>query len=92
MSIILEKQYSPVYPASLKIGEYLIAISPAVLQSFKAIREEESAFFLVKLIEIVGTNRYLREMLEEEIEKEGEQEALVNRLREQFRTFQIPAL
>lgn len=90
MSIALIKQHSPIYPASLRIGEYTVALSPELIHAFKAIREDEAAFFLVKLLEIIGLNRYLREMLEEEIEKESDQELLVNGLREQIRAFQFP--
>jgi len=89
MSITLEKRHSPVYPASLKIGEYALALGPDMIQSLKAIREEEAALFLVKLIELAGINRYLREMLEEEIEKEEIQETLADSLRAQIRAFQI---
>ncbi len=91
MSIVMQKQHSPVYPASMKIGEYTVALSSELLQSLKEIREEEAALFLVKLIEVLGLNRHLREMLEEEIEKEEAQETLVDGLREQIRAFQVPA-
>jgi len=90
MSIALQKQHSPVYPASLRVGGYTIVLGPDLLRSLKGIREEEAALFLVKLIELMGLNRYLREMLEEAIEKEEDQETLVDRLREQIRTFPVP--
>ncbi|MFQ5596669.1 MAG: hypothetical protein ACE5GK_01325 [Nitrospiria bacterium] len=81
MTIAFEKLTSPIYPAYLKVGDYSIALEPEMIESLKGIQEAEASLYLVKLIEKVGLNRYLREMIEEEIKKGDDQEVLVKGLR-----------
>lgn len=84
--IRFEKLSGPVYPAYLVVGEYSIALDPDMIQSLTEIVEEGPAPFLEKLVQRVGTNRYLKEMIEEGISKEGEIAALATRLKGEIRS------
>ncbi len=86
LTIRFEKLSGPVYPAYLVVGEYSIALDPDLIQSLTEIAGESSTPFLEKLVQKVGTNRYLKEMIEEGISKEGEAAALATRLQGEIRS------
>jgi len=78
--IRFEKLSGPVYPAYLVVCEYSIALDLDLVRSLSEIVQEKPDLFLKKLLQKVGTNRYLKEMIEEGIAKEGEAAALATRL------------
>ena len=86
MNLRFEKLQSPIYPAFLHVGEYSIPIDPDRVQSLKEITRDEPAPFLEALIEKVGYNRYLKELLREGISKAEEPSSLTRRLQEEIRS------
>jgi len=82
--IRFEKLSGPVYPAYLVVCEYSIALDPDLIQSLTEIATGDPAPFLENLVQKVGTNRYLKEMIEEGISKEGEAAALATRLQREL--------
>lgn len=80
-----EKLPSPIYPGYLHIGDYSIALEPELIQSLKQAVQEEPARFLDLLTQKIGSNRYLKEMVQEGISKSEEPDVLVKRLEEELR-------
>ena len=80
-TITFEKLTGPIYPAYLRVGDYSIALEPELIQSLKEIVAVESSSFFKGLIEQVGQNRYLKEMIEKEITKENDLDALADELK-----------
>ncbi len=89
MTITLEKLTSPIYPAFLNVGDYSIALEPSLITDLKDIAEAEDkpGPFLEKVVEKIGINRYLREMIEEEIKNEENLTVMSDRLREEIKSF-----
>jgi len=89
MTITLERLKSPIYPAFLCVGDYSIALEPDLIDSLKEIAktEDKSGPFFDKIIETVGINRYLREMIQEEIKNEVNRTIMSDRLREAITSF-----
>ncbi|MFQ5779941.1 MAG: hypothetical protein ACE5HN_04040 [Nitrospiria bacterium] len=81
-----KKLPGPVYPAYLIAGGYSIALDPELVQSLKEITREAPTPFLKTLVQKVGTNRYLKEMIEEGISKEGDEAVLAKRLQDEIRS------
>lgn len=81
MRLRFEKLSGSVYPAYLVVADYSIALEPELIASLKKTVTEENEVFLKSIVQQVGINRYLREMLEEEIEKTENQAAMVLHLR-----------
>jgi hypothetical protein len=69
MNLRFEKLPSPIYPAYLHVGDYSIALEPELVQTLKGSEQFDQARFFENLIEKVGINRYLREMIQEAISK-----------------------
>lgn len=80
-TITFEKLSGPIYPAYLRVGDYSIALEPELIQSLKGIAAKESSLFFEGLIEKAGQNRYLKEMIEQAIEKEKNRDALADALK-----------
>lgn len=81
MSLTFQKLPGPIYTAYLVVGGYSIALEPEGIESLKEIVSEENEPFLKGIIRKVGINRYLREMIEEEIAKTDNKLALILNLR-----------
>ncbi len=82
MSITFEKRHDPVYPAYLLVDDYSVNLEPELIQSLKEMTSlGENDDFLSRVIEKVGTNSYLREMIWGNILKESNKAALVLKLR-----------
>jgi hypothetical protein len=84
--IRFEKLSGPIYPAYLVVCEYSIALEPDLIKALTEIVNEDTATFFEKLLQKVGTNRYLKEMIEEGISKEGEAATLAKRLQGEIRS------
>ncbi|HZR46228.1 MAG TPA: hypothetical protein VFA47_05970 [Candidatus Manganitrophaceae bacterium] len=80
-----EKLHGPIYPAYLHVGAYSVALEPELIQSLKESAGEEQTRFFESLVKKVGSNRYLKEMIEEGIAKAEEPAALARRLQEELR-------
>ncbi|MFQ5587952.1 MAG: hypothetical protein ACE5F7_03850, partial [Nitrospiria bacterium] len=76
-----QKLPGPIYTAYFVVGEYSIALEPERVESLKEIASEDNDPFLEGVVRKVGINRYLREMIEEEIGKTDNRLALVLSLR-----------
>jgi len=76
-----EKLPGPIYPAYLVVGDYSIALEPELIEALKGIVTEENDAFLKDIKKTVGVNRYLREMIQEAIDKEENKAGLVFNLR-----------
>ncbi|MEC4678377.1 MAG: hypothetical protein VST69_06440 [Nitrospirota bacterium] len=81
MRLHFEKLSGTVYPAYLVVADYSIALEPELIESLKKIEAEDNEPFLKGIVQKVGINRYLREMIEEEIDKTENQADLVLKLR-----------
>ncbi len=81
MSLHFEKLSGPIYPAYLVVGDYSIALEPELVEKLKGIVTEENDVFLKDMTDQVGSNRYLREMIQEAIGKAENKAALVFTLR-----------
>jgi hypothetical protein len=80
-----EKLHGPIYPAYLHLGAYSVALEPELIQSLKEIGGEEPTRFFESLIKKVGSNRYLKEMIEEGVLKSEDPAALARQLQEELR-------
>ncbi len=81
MRLHFEKLSGTVYPAYLVVADYSIALEPELIESLKEIETEDNESFLKGILQKVGINRYLREMIKEEIDKTENQADLVFKLR-----------
>ncbi len=81
MRLHFEKLSGPVYPAYLVVADYSIALEPELIESLKESVSEENEAFLKAIVQKVGINRYLREMIEEEINTTENTPELVLKLR-----------
>lgn len=81
MRLHFEKLSGPVYPAYLVVADYSIALEPELIESLKETVSKENEDFLKGIVQKVGINRYLREMIEEEIAKTENIPELVLKLR-----------
>jgi len=81
MRLHFEKLSGTVYPAYLVVADYSIALEPELIESLKETVSEENEAFLKGIVQKVGINRYLREMIEEEIERTENIPELVLKLR-----------
>ncbi len=81
-----EKLHGPIYPGYLHVGAYAIALEPELIQSLKQDAQEEPSRFFENLLQKVGSNRYLKEMIQEGISKEEEPAALARRLQGELKS------
>ncbi|MFQ5588362.1 MAG: hypothetical protein ACE5F7_05935 [Nitrospiria bacterium] len=82
MNITFEKRPNPVYPAYFRVGDYSVNLEPDLIQSLKEITSlGENTQFLSLVISKIGTNPYLREMIQGNIAKESNQAALALKMR-----------
>ncbi len=82
MNITFEKRHDPIYPAYLRVGDYSVNLEPELIQSLKEITSVgENDHFFSNVINKVGTNSYLREMIQGNIAKESNKAALALKLR-----------
>ena len=80
MTLKFEKVQSPIYPAYLRVGEYSIALERELIDSLKEAANNDAPHFLEKLVQKVGSNRYLKEMIQEGLAKNEDQTALARQL------------
>ncbi len=81
-SFTFENRNNPVYPAYLRIDDYCIYLEPELIQSLKEMTEiGDNKRFLSLIIDKMGSNSYLRKMIQHHIEKEANQSAFVLKLR-----------
>lgn len=80
-----EKLHGPIYPAYLHLGAYSVALEPELIQSLKESAGEEPARFFESLVQKVGSNRYLKEMIQEGVSKAEDTAALARRLQEELK-------
>lgn len=85
IDVKFEKLHGPIYPAYLHLGAYSVALEPELIQSLKESAGEDPARFFESLVKKVGSNRYLKEMIEEGIAKAEDPAALARRLQEELR-------
>lgn len=69
MNLRFEKLPGPIYPAYLHVGDYSIALEPELVQTLKESTQLDQTRFFDNLIQKVGINRYLREMIQEAVAK-----------------------
>lgn len=81
-----EKLHGPIYPAYLHVGSYSIALEPELIESLKGIGHEEPTRFFESLVQKVGSNRYLKEMILEGISKAEDPAALAKSLQEEMKS------
>lgn len=81
-----EKLHGPIYPGYLHVGSYSIALEPELIQSIKQDAQEEPSRFFENLLQKVGSNRYLKEMIQEGISKTEDPSALARRLQEEIKS------
>jgi hypothetical protein len=79
-----EKLRGPIYPAYLHMGSYSIALDPELIQSLKQTAREEPTRFFESLAQQVGSNRYLKELIQEGVSKAEDPAALAKRLQEEI--------
>ena len=80
-----EKLHGPIYPAYLHMGSYSVALEPELIQALKEMGQEEPTRFFEGLIQKIGSNRYLKELLQEGISKAEDPAALAHRLQEEVK-------
>lgn len=85
MNITFQKLPGVVYPAYLVVGDYSIALEPELVQSLKGIESSDNKDFIESIVEQVGINRYLREMIQDKIDSAENTPALVLSLRNSLR-------
>lgn len=81
MRMTFQKLPGSIYPAYLVVHDYSIALEPELIESLKELVSEENDPFLEGIVQKVGTNRYLREMIEEEIKENENKAGLILKLR-----------
>lgn len=86
MNLRFEKLSSPIYPGYLHVGDYSIALEPELIQSLKDMTNEEPDRFLEGLIQKVGTNRYLKELIQDGISKAEDRPALAKQLKTELQS------
>lgn len=84
MIVRFEKIPSPVYPAYLCVGDYSIALAPELIESLKEAAKGDPARFTETLLQTVGSNRYLKEMIQKGLSKAEDQALLARRLQEEI--------
>jgi len=86
MNLRFEKLPGPVYPAYLHVGDYSIALEPELIQILKESVQFDQARFFEYLIQKVGINRYLREMIQGAIAKTEDPALLAKQLQQELQT------
>lgn len=86
MNLKFEKLPGPIYPAYLHVGDYSIALEPELVQTLKGSAQLDQARFFENLIQRVGINRYLREMIQEAIAKAEDPASLAKQLQQELQT------
>ncbi len=86
MNLRFEKLPGPIYPAYLHVGDYSIALEPELVQSLKESTQFDQARFLENLIQKVGMNRYLREMIHEAVAKAEDPGLLAKQLQAELQS------
>lgn len=81
-----EKLHGPIYPAYLHMGSYSVALEPELIQALKERGQDEPTRFFESLVQKIGSNRYLKELLEEGISKAEDPTALAKRLQEEIKS------
>lgn len=84
MIVRFKKIPSPVYPAYLCVGDYSIALEPELIESLKEAAKGDPARFMETLLQKVGSNRYLKEMIQKGLSKADDQALLARRLQEEI--------
>ncbi|MFQ5580702.1 MAG: hypothetical protein ACE5FZ_08820 [Nitrospiria bacterium] len=83
-TIRFEKLGGQVYPAYLVVNDYSIALDPDTIHSLLETAKERPTPFLENLVQKVGTNRYLKELIEEGISMGGKASELAKRLQQEL--------
>ncbi len=86
MEFKFERVQSTVYPAYLHIGGYSIALDPELIHALKGCAGLEATKFLEALIARIGSNRYLKEMIQEGWSQTEDATALAERLGTELRS------
>ncbi|TAK07061.1 MAG: hypothetical protein EPO39_07410 [Candidatus Manganitrophaceae bacterium] len=86
MNLRFEKLPGPIYPAYLRVGEYSIALEPELIQALKESTQLDQTRFFENLIQKVGINRYLREMIQEAVSKAEDPALLAKQLQQELQT------
>ena len=86
MTIKFEKLPGPIYPAYLHVGDYAIALEPELIQALKESTQLDQARFFENLIQKIGLNRYLREMIQEAVAKAEDPALLAKQLQQELQT------
>lgn len=85
MNLRFEKLPGPIYPAYLHVGDYSIALEPELIQALKENIPLDQTRFFENLIQKVGTNRYLREMIQEAVAKAEDPALLAKQLQQELK-------
>lgn len=86
MNLRFEKLTSPIYPAYLHVGDYSIGLEPELIQALKESTQLDQARFYENLIQKVGINRYLREMIQEAVAKAEDPGLLAKQLQAELQS------
>ncbi len=86
MNIKFEKRSGAIYPAYFHVGGYSIALNPETIQSLKGLTALDTTPFYATLVQIIGSNRYLKEMVQEGIAAGGDQNALSRQLKKEIQS------
>jgi len=86
MNLRFEKLPGPIYPAYLHVGDYSVALEPELIQTLKESTQLDQARFFENLIQKVGINRYLREMIQEAIAKADDPALLAKQLQAELQS------
>lgn len=86
MNLRFEKLPGPIYPAYLHVGDYSIALEPELVQTLKEGAQLDQARFFENLIQKIGINRYLREMIQEAVAKAEDPGLLAKQLQAELQS------
>ncbi|MCG3114922.1 MAG: hypothetical protein LLH30_04505 [Candidatus Manganitrophus sp. SA1] len=86
MNLRFEKLPGPIYPAYLHVGDYSIALEPELVQALKETTQLDQTRFFENLVQKVGMNRYLREMIQEAVAKAEDPGLLAKQLQAELQT------
>jgi len=89
MDLKFERTKSTIYPAYLHVGDYSIVLDPPLIQQLKkeCIYLDAQTLQSV-LIQKMGSNRYLKEMLQEAMIQSNDLSALAQRLQEEIQSLE----
>ncbi len=86
MNIKFEKRHGAIYPAYCHVGEYAIALNPEMIQLLKSLTTLDTTPFYATLVQTIGSNRYLKEMVQEGIATGGDPNAMAKQLKKEIQS------